>query len=177
MCIFNNLKLEFKNGIIFKVADTNINFIGLHRFFIKVDDVILVLLCYANLNLYLYNENIVVNAPLLKELIEEIRNKNYGSIRFGITLLSTPECYDYSILADASNVDDKTVDYNIFIEAKKKLYKRIVSVSLGCGINGYKHNDIAKAVINKLNELVNKYDIDFTLVLPSEEIKEMYVFE
>lgn len=66
---------------------------------------------------------------------------------------------------------------NIFIETKKKSYKSIVSVSLGGGINGYKHNDIAKDVINKLKELVNKYDIDFMLVLPSQEIKELYVFK
>lgn len=63
---------------------------------------------------------------------------------------------------------------NIFIEAKKKCYKSIVSVSLGSGINGYKHNDIAKDVISKLKELVNEYDIDFMLVLPSQEIKELY---
>lgn len=44
-------------------------------------------------------------------------------------------------------------------------------------MNGYRHNDIARVVIGKLKELVNKYDIDFMLVLPSGEIKEMYVFE
>lgn len=65
---------------------------------------------------------------------------------------------------------------NIFVEAKKKGYKSIISVSLGSGINSYRHNDIARVVIGKLKELVNKYDIDFMLVLPSEEIKEMYAF-
>ena len=79
MCIFNNLKLEYKNGIIFRVADTNVNFIEPHRFIIKVNDISLVLLCYDNLNLYLYDKDIVVNVPLLKELIEKIRSKNYGA--------------------------------------------------------------------------------------------------
>lgn len=79
MCIFNNLKLEFRNGIIFKVADTNVNFIEPHRFVIKVNDVALVLLCYDNLNLYLYDKDVVVNVPLLKELITEIRSKSYGA--------------------------------------------------------------------------------------------------
>ena len=65
---------------------------------------------------------------------------------------------------------------NIFFSAKKKGYKNIVSVSLGTGVHGYKHNDIAKDIIIRLNELVKKYDIDFTLVLPSEEIKEMYAY-
>ncbi|MGN1379049.1 MAG: hypothetical protein ACI4XR_01450 [Bacilli bacterium] len=79
MCIFNNLKLEFKNGLIFKVVDTNVNFIEPHRFIIKVDDVALVLLCYDNLNLYLYDKDIIVNVPLLKELITKIRSKSYGA--------------------------------------------------------------------------------------------------
>ena len=79
MCIFNNLKLVYKNGIIFKVTDTNVNFIEPHRFIIKVNDIALVLLCYDNLNLYLYDKDIVVNVPLLKELIEKIRSKNYGA--------------------------------------------------------------------------------------------------
>ena len=63
---------------------------------------------------------------------------------------------------------------NIFFSAKKKGYKSIVSVSLGTGVHGYKHNGIAKNIVVRLNELVKEYDIDFTLVLPSEEIKGMY---
>lgn len=61
------------------MADTNVNFIEPHRFVIKVDDVALVLLCYDNLNLYLYDKDVVVNVPLLKELIMEIRSKSYGA--------------------------------------------------------------------------------------------------
>lgn len=64
---------------------------------------------------------------------------------------------------------------NIFLSTKKNGYKNIVSVSLGTGVHGYKHNNIAKEVIVKLNELVKKYDIDFTLVLQSEEIKQIYI--
>lgn len=64
---------------------------------------------------------------------------------------------------------------NVFIEASNKSYKSIVSVSLGCGVNGYKHIDVAQDVLIKLNELVNKYDIDFTLVLFNEEIKKIYI--
>lgn len=63
---------------------------------------------------------------------------------------------------------------NIFLSAKKKNYKNIVSVSLGTGVHGYKHNEIAKDIVVRLNELVKEYDIDFTLVLPSEEIKQVY---
>lgn len=77
MCIFNNLKLEFKNGLIFKVTDTNVNFIEPHRFIIKINDIALAMLCYDNLSLYLYDKNIIVNMTVLKELIAEIRSKSY----------------------------------------------------------------------------------------------------
>lgn len=63
---------------------------------------------------------------------------------------------------------------NVFLSAKKKNYKSIVSVSLGTGVHDYKHNDIAKDIVIKINELVKEYDIDFTLVLPNEEIKQLY---
>lgn len=63
---------------------------------------------------------------------------------------------------------------NIFMWAKKKGYRSIISVSLGTGVHGYKHDDIAKDLVIRLNKLVKEYDIDFTLVLPSKEIKEMY---
>lgn len=79
VCIFNNVKLEFRNGIIFKVADMNVNFIEPHRFIIKVNDVALVLLCYDNLNLYLFNKDIRINVPILKEIINNIRSKSYGA--------------------------------------------------------------------------------------------------
>lgn len=71
MCIFNNLKLEFKNGLVFKVDDTKVNFIEPHRFIIKINDMALVLLCYDNLNLYSYDKNIIVNVPVLKELVNK----------------------------------------------------------------------------------------------------------
>lgn len=63
---------------------------------------------------------------------------------------------------------------NIFIGAKENNYKNIVSVSLGTGVNGYKHNEVSKEIVNRLNELVKDYDIDFTLVLPNEEIYTLY---
>ena len=85
VCIFNNLKLEFKNGVIFKVADTNINFIEPHRFIIKVNDI--------DLNLCLYDKDIIVNVPIIKELVAEIKSNSYGRRRFEVALLSTPKHY------------------------------------------------------------------------------------
>ena len=79
VCIFNNVKLEVRKGIIFKVADMNVNFIEPHRFIIKVNDISLILLCYDNLNLYLFNKEIRINVPILKEIINNIKEKCYGA--------------------------------------------------------------------------------------------------
>lgn len=121
-----------------------------------------------------------------KDLLENYCKSNYkeymavNEIRFspgfnlGIDILHicSPKYYE-----SKEPLKDLLESYNnIFIEAKKKCYKSIVSISLGSGINGYKHKDIAISVVNKLNELVKVYDIDFMLVLPSQEIKEMYAF-
>ena len=56
----------------------------------------------------------------------------------------------------------------------EKCYKNIMSTSICTGIHGYKQFDIAKDVVIRLEELVNKYDISFTLILHNEEIKEIY---
>lgn len=65
---------------------------------------------------------------------------------------------------------------NIFSSAKEKGYKNIVSISLATGIHGYKHNEVAKEVINMLNQLVKEYDINFNLVLANEEIMKIYKY-
>lgn len=121
-----------------------------------------------------------------KELLEEYCKSNFNGymkvneVRFspgfelGVDILHicSPKSYK-----SKEPLKDLLESYNnIFIEAKNKCYKSIISISLGCGVNGYKHNDIAKDIICKLKELVNKYDIDFMLVLPNEEIKGKYSF-
>lgn len=63
----------------------------------------------------------------------------------------------------------------IFVESKKKDYKRIISIRLATGGHNYKHNDIAKDIVVRLDESIKEYDIDFALVLLNEEIKENYV--
>lgn len=63
---------------------------------------------------------------------------------------------------------------SIFEIAKEKGYKNIISVSLGTGIYGYKHNEIYKEIIDKIKKLVINYNISFTLVLPDEEIMRLY---
>ena len=69
--------------------------------------------------------------------------------------------YCKRIYESKSSIQDLLESYNnIFLSTNKKGYKNIASVSLGTGIHSYKHNEIAKVVISKLNEFVNKYGID-----------------
>lgn len=119
-----------------------------------------------------------------KDLLEEYCKNNFkedmkvNEIRFspgfniGIDILHIycPKYYE-----SKDPINDLLDSYNnIFIKAKEKNYKNIISVSIGTGVHGYKHNDIAKYINERLNYLVNKYDIEFTLVLPNDEIMNLY---
>lgn len=73
LCHFSNVRLDFKKGVIFKIEDTNINFIEPHRFIIKLKDIVLILLCYDNLNLYLYNKETPIKINLIKAIIDNIK--------------------------------------------------------------------------------------------------------
>ncbi len=124
-----------------------------------------------------------------KDLLEKYckehfkNNMKVNEIRFtpgfnnGIDILHIycPKYYEYKDHKLA--IDDLLESYyQIIIKAKTNMYKSIISVSLGTGIHGYKHSDVAKRVIELLNYLVLKYNIDFTLVLPNEETKKC-IFE
>lgn len=78
ICVFSNIKLEVINGIVFKVKDMNINFIEPHRFVIIINDIKLILLCYDNLNLYLYDKDKPINMPILREIINIIKSRCYN---------------------------------------------------------------------------------------------------
>ena len=121
------------------------------------------------------------NKDLLEQYCKEHfkENMKVNEIRFtpgfniGIDILHI-YCPKYYQSKDPIN--DLLESYNnIFIWAKQKDYKNIISVSIGTGVHGYKHNDIGEIVADKLEILVNQYNIDFTLVLPNKEIKEIYV--
>lgn len=78
ICNFSNIRLEVINGVIFRFKDMNISFIEPHRFVIVVKDIKLVLLCYDNLNLYLYEKDKPINIPILKEIINGIKGGIYN---------------------------------------------------------------------------------------------------
>lgn len=108
-----------------------------------------------------YKNNMIVN---------EIRFTPGFNIGIDILHIYCPKYYQ-----SKDPINELLESYNnIFLKAKEKDYKSIISVSIGTGIHGYKHTDIAKKVIERLDYLVNKYNIDFTLILPSEEIKNIY---
>ena len=63
----------------------------------------------------------------------------------------------------------------IFDSVSKTNYRKVISISLGTGVHGYKHEVIGKLVANHIESLTKKNDIEFTLVLPNEEIKALYL--
>ena len=105
-------------------------------------------------------------------VIESILDKNESNADIGIDILHIycPKYYE-----SKDPINELLESYNnIFIKAKENNYKNIISVSIGTGVHGYKHNDIAKYINERLNYLINKYDIEFTLVLPNDEIMHLY---
>jgi|GEM_PF-3026270 len=119
-----------------------------------------------------------------KELLEEYCRNNFTDnmkvnevritpgFNLGIDILHIycPKAYENN-----NSINDLIDSYiYTFISAEEKGYKSIVSVSLGTGVHGYKHSDIANNVVSMLNDLVYRFDINFTLVLPNEEVKKLY---
>lgn len=49
---------------------------------------------------------------------------------------------------------------NLLLEIKKKGYKKVLIPSLGTGVHGYKHEDVASYIINLLLEFCESNDID-----------------
>ena len=105
--------------------------------------------------------------------VNEIRFTPGFNIGIDILHIYCPKYYEYKDHRLA--IDDLLESYyQIVTKAKTNMYKSIVSVSLGTGVHGYKHSDVVKRIIELLKYLVLKYNIDFTLVLPNEERKELY---
>lgn len=62
--------------------------------------------------------------------------------------------------------------------ASEKRYTNIISVSLGTGVHGYKHEDVVGPVLGLVKhylELPNTDKVNFTLVLPNDEIRDLYI--
>lgn len=76
ICNFSNIDIEVIKGIVFKIKNTNISYIEPHRFILSINDIKIVLLCYDNLNIYLYDKSMPINIAILRELIDALKGVN-----------------------------------------------------------------------------------------------------
>ncbi len=103
--------------------------------------------------------------------INEIRITPGFDLGIDILHILTPKFHE-----SKDPINDLVNSYKFLFErAKRKNYKNIVSVSIGTGVHGYKHQDIAKDIIYILQMLVKKYSINFTLVLSNYEVQRIYL--
>ncbi len=108
-----------------------------------------------------------------KMKVNEVRITPGFDLGIDIIHIYCPKYYESN-----NPIDELLESYeNIFKVAKERDYKNIISVSLGTGIHGYKHNAVAKEVINMLNQLVSEYDINFDLILANKDIENIYLIK
>lgn len=78
LCEFSNLKLRFISGVIFRMENTNANYLEPHRFIIRVQDYTIELLCYDNLHLYLFDRMTPITVTRVKDLIDYLKEVQNG---------------------------------------------------------------------------------------------------
>lgn len=119
-----------------------------------------------------------------KDKLEEYCKKNFRKIMEVNEIRMTPgfdlnidiiHIYCPKYYESENPIEDLKRSYiSVFKIARERDYKNIISVSLGTGIHGYKHTEISKDIIQLIMNLVNKLNITFVLVLPNEEIMNLY---
>lgn len=65
---------------------------------------------------------------------------------------------------------------NILNKLVENGYKKPISVSLGTGAYGYQHDLVAEMVVNVITEFIKNNEIDFTLILPNQQILDIYKY-
>lgn len=78
LCEFSNLKLKFISGVVFRIENTNANYLEPHRFIIRVQDYTIELLCYDNLHLYLFDRSMPIAVARVKDLIDYLKEVQNG---------------------------------------------------------------------------------------------------
>lgn len=58
---------------------------------------------------------------------------------------------------------------------QEEQYKSVIIPSLGTGVHGYQHEDVAEIVINLLKDFTNNNDIDIIFDLMDDKTKEIYL--
>lgn len=105
--------------------------------------------------------------------VNEIRITSGFDLKIDIIHIYCPKYYE-----SENPIEDIKQSYiSIFKIARERKYKNIISVSLGTGIHGYKHNEIAQNIIELITNLVSENDINFILILKEEEIMQLYNYK
>lgn len=150
-CIFEKQKEIFDKG---KIVPLNIN------------------LKLGNVLKYLKGHDLLINGLNYEKTNELTITKDFN---LNIDILHI--CIQNNDFSNESITNLLNSYEKIFKYAKNNNYKKIISVSLGTEINGYRHNKIGFLVSYKINELIEKYDIDFTLVLDNKGNFKEYFFK
>ncbi len=63
---------------------------------------------------------------------------------------------------------------NLFATINEKNYQNILMPSLGIGVHGYNHQDVAEMLMTELKKFLTDKKITITLVLANRDIKKIY---
>ena len=117
-----------------------------------------------------YNISYFTNDNLMQ--IGEVRITPGFNLGLDIIFAQGPKAYEYEY-SDAKILLLYTY-YNIIESAYKNGYKKILCPSLGTGEYCFKHQDIAKDVVETITKIISDKDIDVDLVLYTDEFKSYY---
>ena len=104
--------------------------------------------------------------------IGEVRITPGFNLGLDIIFAQGPKAYEYEY-SDAKILLLYTY-YNIIESAYKNGYKKILCPSLGTGEYCFKHQDIAKDVVETITKIISDKDIDVDLVHYTDEFKSYY---
>lgn len=108
-----------------------------------------------------FNSNMQVN---------EVRITPGFNLKIDIMHIFTPKAYE-----SKNPIEELKESYKKIIEcAKENNYKKIITVSLGTGVHGYKHEIVAPHIVDYLKKELENIDLDITLVLTNTDIYNLY---
>ena len=62
----------------------------------------------------------------------------------------------------------------LFAEIERNQYKNVIMPSLGVGIHGYMHQDVAEIIITEMKKFLENQNITITFVVSNKDIKKLY---
>ena len=102
--------------------------------------------------------------------VKEVRITPGFNLNMDIIHILAPKYYEHNnpieeLIDTYNNLLKYIIDNN---------YKKVLIPSLGTGFHGYNHNEVAKPVINLLNNFCNNNDIDIFFINLKPEITKIY---